>query len=192
MAATIDLVVERGVAGATIEAVAARSGVAKTTIYRQWPHQAALVLDAFRSVAPDPDPVDTGGVRTDLLVLLRGLAGALTSGPVGALLPALIEAAGRNEDLATLHANEARRRHRLVVVVLERAVGRAEIPEGTDLDALVDLLAGPLFHRRFVSGLPLDEAFLEHVVDSAVPPSHAGPDTHHHELAGFSQCPEGP
>ena len=54
MSAALDLVAERGVAGATIEAISARSGVAKTTIYRQWPHQAALVLDAFHSVTPDP------------------------------------------------------------------------------------------------------------------------------------------
>lgn len=168
MAAAVDLVVERGTAGATIEAVAARSGVAKTTIYRQWPHQAALVLDAFRRVAPDAHVPDTGALREDLLILLGGLAGALSSGPAGSLMPALIDAAERDPDLAELHAEEARRRHQPVLAVLARGLERGELPVGVRPDDLVDRLAGPVFHRRFVTGLLLDRGFVERVVDGVL------------------------
>ena len=169
LTAALELLAERGVAGATIEAIAHRAGVAKTTIYRQWPHQGALVLDAFRTAAPDPPATDTGSARTDLIVLLTGLAAGLTSAAVGTLLPSLIDAAGRDIDFATLHANEARRRHEPVIVVLQRAVERGELPDDSNLDELLDRLAGPVFHRRYVSGLPLDQAFIEHVVDGVLP-----------------------
>jgi AcrR family transcriptional regulator len=168
LAAVVDLVVERGASGTTIEAVAERSLVAKTTIYRQWPHQAALVLDAFRSAAEDPPATDTGSLRGDLVVLLAGLAEALGSGPAGPLMAALIDAAGRDPAFAAQHAEEARRRHRPVLEVLERGVARGELPTGADLEGLVDRLAGPVFHRRFVSGLPVDARFVEQVVDAVL------------------------
>ncbi|HYN67092.1 MAG TPA: TetR/AcrR family transcriptional regulator [Ornithinibacter sp.] len=168
LAAAVDLVAERGMAGATIEAVAARSGVAKTTIYRQWSHQADLVLDALRGAAPDAPATDTGSLRADLVLLLAGLAGALGSGPAGLLMAALIDAAGRDVDLAELHAEEARRRHGPVLEVLERGLARGELRADVDLDELLDRLAGPVFHRRFVSGLPLDQHFVERVVDTVL------------------------
>src|SRR3712207_7645107 len=71
LAATLRLLAERGIAGTTIEAVAETSGVAKTTIYRQWNSQGGLVLDAFDSIVqPPPDPA-TGSLRTDLIDLDR-------------------------------------------------------------------------------------------------------------------------
>ncbi len=164
MAAALDLVSERGIAGATIEAISARCGVAKTTIYRQWPHQGALVLDAFRSIAPDPPLPDTGTLHGDLVVLLRGLVEALASGPAADLIPALIDASRRDPEFARLHAEEASRRHRPVLAALAQGVRRGELPADADLDDIVDRLAGPVFHRRFVSGLDLDPSFAERVV----------------------------
>lgn len=168
LAAALDLVAEQGVAGATIEAISARSGVAKTTIYRQWPHQGPLVLDAFRSVAADPPDPDTGTLRGDLLVLLGGLADALSSGPAGELIPALLDASRRDPDFARLHSQEAARRHQHVLTVLRRGLERGELPAGVDLDELVDRLAGPVFHRRFISGLPFEPGFTERVVDGVL------------------------
>lgn len=168
LTAALDLVAERGMAGATVEAIAARSGVAKTTIYRQWPNQAGLVLDAFRSIAPDAPVPDTGTVRGDLLVLLGGLAAALRSGPAGGLMSALIDSAQRDAEFADLHAQEAQRRHQPVLAVLARGRDRGELPAGADLDELVDRLAGPIFHRRLITGRPLDGRFVEAVVDAAL------------------------
>lgn len=164
----LDLIAERGIAGASIEAIAARSGVAKTTIYRQWPHQAALVLDAFRSIAPDPPVPDTGSLQGDLKVLVGGFAEALGNGRAGVLMAALIDAAQRDADFADLHTQETRRRHQPVLAVLTRGLERGELPPGTDVEALVDRLAGPVLHRRFVSAHPLDRAFGESVVDAVL------------------------
>ncbi len=174
LGAALDLVAERGIAGASIEAVSARSGVAKTTVYRQWPNQAALVLDAFRSIAPDPPLPDTGTLRGDLEVLVGGFAEALGQGRAGVFMAALIDAAQRDPDFAALHAVETRRRHRPVLAVLAGGIERGELPAGTDLDALVDQLAGPVLHRRFVSGLPPDRGFGERVVDGVLRACTAG------------------
>lgn len=169
LSATVDLLFEHGVAGTTIEAVAARSGVAKTTIYRQWRDQPALVLDAFSSLLAPPVAPDTGVLRDDLLHLLTGLAHALRASPAAGLTPALVDAAERDPAYAELHRRESRARHAAVRAVLARGVERGELPHDVDLDLVVDLLAGPLFHRRWFSSQPLDARVAAAVVDAVLP-----------------------
>lgn len=165
VAAALDIVRERGIAACTIEAVAQRSGVARSTIYRQWDDQPALVLDAIGSTLTAPPDPDTGTLRGDLLALLGGLARALQEGPGAALLPAVVEAAERDPRFAELHRREASLRHRVVRDVLERGVARGELPPGTDPDDVLDLVTGPLFHRRWVSRGSVDPGFAVRVVD---------------------------
>ena len=165
LAATLELLAERGVAGTTIESVAERSGVAKTTIYRQWDGQAALVLDDFGSVLQGPQDPDTGTLRADLLDLLGGLAEALTHSPAARLMPALLEAAERDPAFAVLHQREADLRHDVVRAAIARGIARGELPEGTDVAEVLDLLSGPLFYRRLMSVGAVDRAFAQRVVD---------------------------
>lgn len=128
LAATLDLLVQRGITATTLEAVAQRSGVAKTTIYRHWDDQPALVLDAIASTLHQPADPDTGTLRQDLAVLLTGLATALHS-PAAALMPALIDAAKRDRAFAALHREEATRRHPVVRDVITRGITRGELPQ---------------------------------------------------------------
>ncbi len=165
LTATLRLLAERGIAGTTIEAVAEASGVAKTTIYRQWDNQAALVLDAFDSVLrPPPDPA-TGSLRTDLIDLLIGLAAALSSGPAAGLMFALVDAAERDPAFAALHRRQATARHGVILSVIGRGIERGELPPKTDPCEVLDLLAGPIYHRRAVRATTPDAHFAEHVVD---------------------------
>lgn len=172
LTATIDLLSEKGIAGTTIEAVAARSGVAKTTIYRQWPDQPSLVLDAFASQLATPQPPDTGTLRGDLLLMLRGLADALTTSTAARLMPALIDAAERDPAYRELHRREAHTRHLAVRTVLARGIAGGELARNTDIDLYVDLLAGPLFHRRWVSASAVDRRFVTALVDTILGPQH--------------------
>jgi AcrR family transcriptional regulator len=177
IAATLELLAVRGVAGTTIEAVAERSGVAKTTIYRQWADQPALVRDAFATTLAAPAVPDTGALRTDLLQLADGLARALSSGPAAALTAALLEAAERDPAYAELHRREARQRHEALRAVVRRAAARGELTAGADADVALDLLAGPLFHRRWMTGGAIDAGFTATVVDAtlaALPARAAG------------------
>jgi AcrR family transcriptional regulator len=156
---------ERGIAATTIEAVAGQSGVAKTTIYRQWDSQAALVLDAFGSVLQSPSDPDTGSLRGDLVELLTGLARSLSTGSAAGLMFALIDAAERDAAFSALHRREADNRHRVILAVIRRGITRGELPAGTDPAEVLDMLTGPLFHRRAISGGVIDASYATSVVN---------------------------
>lgn len=165
IAAALELLAERGIAATTIEAVSDRSGVAKTTIYRQWDDQPSLVLDAIAATLREPPDPDTGTLRADLTALMSGLAGALQTSPAAQLMPALIDAAERDPAFAALHRREAAHRHRVVRAVISRGIARGELPPHTDPDEVLDLLTGPVFYRRWVSASTVDTAFTTRVVD---------------------------
>ena len=165
IAATLDLLAERGITATTIEAVAERSGVAKTTIYRQWDGQPALVLDAIGTTLHTPTDPDTGTLRGDLLELLGGLADALNTSPAAGLMPALIDAAERDPTFAALHHREAAQRHQVVLTAIVRGIDRGELTPGADPAEVLDLIAGPVFYRRLVSAGAVDRAFAQQVID---------------------------
>lgn len=165
LGSTLRLLAERGIAGTTIEAVAECSGVAKTTIYRQWDGQASLVREALGSILHPPADPATGVLRDDLTELLTGFAEALTNGPATALMFSLIDAAERDEGFAELHRREAAARHRVILGVIQRGIQSGELPPDTDPAEVLDLLAGPVFHRRAVSSGSVDPAFARRIVD---------------------------
>jgi len=172
LAATYALLSERGVGGVSVDEVSRRCGVAKTTIYRHWPSRAALLLDACSTLNhPAPTP-DSGSLRGDLRLLADQLAGDLGSARWAAVLPSILDAAERDPDLARLH-------HQLHVglaqpftEVVQRAQARGELRPGADTTAhLLAGILGPLFYRRWFSREPIDSAFLDTVLDQAVPPT---------------------
>ncbi len=69
--ATLELLAEEGFQGLSIEEVAARAGVGKTTIYRRWSSKDELVIDAIHAVQVDLSMVDTGNFRNDLVTLFK-------------------------------------------------------------------------------------------------------------------------
>lgn len=163
--ATIALLAERGVSDTSVEAIAERSGVAKTTIYRHWPARTDLLVDAVKAVVrPPPDP-DTGDVRRDLTILVEGLARALRDTTWTSVLPSLVDAAERDPDLEELHRRFAALRHRTVRAVIVRGIERGELREDCDPNELMALLGGPLFYRRLISHEPVTLAFARRVLD---------------------------
>jgi AcrR family transcriptional regulator len=182
LAACAGLLTDHGFAGVTIEAVAARSGVAKTTIYRHWPSRPALLVDAFRSLGCPAPPPGTGDLRRDLVTLAGGLARELDRAPWAALLPSLTAEARRDPELGALHREFMAECRAPVLAVVRAAVARGELAADVDPAIAAALVAGPLFYRRFVSLEPLDEPGLpERVVDAALeglraprPPGAAG------------------
>ncbi|MEU8631726.1 TetR/AcrR family transcriptional regulator [Amycolatopsis sp. NPDC048633] len=163
--AAVELLVEHGFAGATVEAIAARSGAAKTTIYRQWPDKQAVLRAAVESIVPPAAPSDTGSLRGDLVAFAHDLDGILRTPPTSALIPGLIDAAERDAGLAAVLADFTAQRRKPVHEAVARAVGRGEIERP---EFVADLFLGPLFYRRLLSREPLDEAFIERVVDAAL------------------------
>ena len=103
--ACADLIAEEGFAGVTIEAVAARSGTAKTTIYRHWPSREALLIEAFGVCSGPPGPpAATGSTRDEVREVLGGLARKLNDDDWCASMCSLVDAASRDAELAHLHA----------------------------------------------------------------------------------------
>jgi AcrR family transcriptional regulator len=176
MATTYELLSEVGLAGVTVDAVARRSGVAKTTIYRHWPSREALLLDACAQMGPHFDIPDAGSLPKDLRALAQRVVEQLLSGPYAAILLSLMNAAERNPDLAALLAAAQTKLAEASRTVLARARGRGELrrlPEASDVAALI---VGPLLYRRLFSHEPLSEGFFRLVVDNAV--HAAGGDRH--------------
>jgi AcrR family transcriptional regulator len=167
LTATADLLAERGLAAMSIEEVAARAGVGKTTIYRRWPSKGLLALDAFvisfRAEQPLPD---TGSLRGDLLSALQAWVRAVTQTAMGPMLTGLIAEAQHDPELRGAWRDRVleplRGQHR---IMLDRAIERGEIPASVDRDVVLDLFFGAAEHRLLLGHLPMTGDFIAKVVD---------------------------
>ncbi len=159
---------EQGFRGVTIEAVAARSGVAKTTIYRQWRSSNALLVDAFEADKCAIVFPNTGDLRADLTVGLLALAETLGGIDGGRLLPAMLEAAERDPDFAQLSKSFVDERRKPLRERLTHAIRIGELPADSDIETLMALLAGPLFYRRLLTHQGLGRAFIERIVHTVI------------------------
>jgi hypothetical protein len=114
----------------------------------------------------DVDEVpDTGSVRGDLRVLLEQLVAFLGRSDAGRVLPSLIDAAERDAELAELRKLHIAQRRGTFEHVLRAGIARGELAPDTDLDLLIDLLAGPFFYRRLVARRRVAVTDIEPVLD---------------------------
>lgn len=170
LGAAAALLAEGGFAALSIEEVAARAGVAKTTIYRRWNSRGALALDAFLAdFQSQQPPPDTGTLRGDLLAALRAWIRAVTRTSAGPILAGLIAESQRDPELGVAWRERVverlRAQHKLI---LNRAIDRGEIPPDTDQEVVLDLLFGAAYHRLLHGHRPLTDAFARRVVDVIV------------------------
>jgi AcrR family transcriptional regulator len=151
LATATRLLAEEGSAGFTVDAVAARSGVAKTTIYRQWPTKDDLLMAALGCYDQQLEAPDTGTVRGDLVAVLTQLATALATAEWSKSLPALLDRAEHDPEfsqrhLAIVHHNSSPGRE-----IVRRAQARGELRADVDTELLVAILAGAFFYRRLMT-----------------------------------------
>jgi AcrR family transcriptional regulator len=168
--ATNELLAERGFVDLTIEEVAHRAGVGKTTIYRRWPSKGTLVFEAFASDFLNQQPLpDTGSLRGDLLAALRAFIRVVKGTVTGRTLVGMIAEVQRDPELAEIwrerFISPVRAQHRGMV---DRAVQRGETSPNTDPDVVLDLLYGAAYHRLLQSHLALSDRFAQAVVDTVV------------------------
>ncbi|MFE2481325.1 TetR/AcrR family transcriptional regulator C-terminal ligand-binding domain-containing protein [Streptomyces sp. NPDC059389] len=174
-AATLAELVDRGFAELTIEGVAQRAGVHKTTIYRRWTDRESLVVDALAEhLATDIPIPDTGAVETDLRALARALVESMT-GPVGrAVQTALFSDAGRLPEVAEGRRRVLADRFRRAEPVVVRAVERGELPVGTDHVALFETMAAPIYFRLLVGSGQVGVETADHAVRITLAAARAG------------------
>ncbi|MHB1518976.1 MAG: TetR/AcrR family transcriptional regulator [Acidimicrobiales bacterium] len=155
--AAADLLLEGGLAAATIEGIAARARVSKVTIYRWWPSRGSVAIDAyFHRFRHTIDVADSGDVDRDLTAQLERLIGAFDGRP-GVVMSELIGQAQSDPALAeTLRTRWLEPRRAAAVAVLERAVGRDQVRSDADLTVLMDQLYAPIYYRLIMGHLPLD------------------------------------
>lgn len=168
-AAAIRLITEEGYANLTMERISERAGVSKAALYRRWPNKLELVVDAIGTSARRHVTLpDTGRVRDDVLAFLEGfsrerqtdveaydaLAGAVDSDP---------ELAERCREVLGAGLTEAFR------TIVRRGVARGELPAGTDVDLLADVVPALIRYRRQTTGEGPGARFVERIVDQFFP-----------------------
>jgi AcrR family transcriptional regulator len=145
ISATIQLLAERGVEATTLDAIAAKAGVAKTSIYRRWASRDDLIADVFLHVTNRAVPVpDTGSLRGDLLSILTDIIDLLLSDAVGRASVALAAYAISHPEAVYNHLPLEKRREATTGVV-ERAIERGELPRDANADLILDLVSAPLY-----------------------------------------------
>jgi AcrR family transcriptional regulator len=164
LAATSALLFERGYSGVSVDEVARRSGVAKTTIYRHWPAKTDLLRDACANIGTPQTAPDLGSLRADVAALMGALAEALTTAPWTSVLPSIVDAGERDPDMAEMYRRLQQGYSAPFEAVIRRGIDRGELPADTDVAALAAALIGPLFFRRWFAREPLTEGFVAEIV----------------------------
>lgn len=175
LAATLDLLAEVGYGQLTIEAVSARSGVAKSTVYRHWPGKLELVTEAFDTMCKGADVLPSAGPVRDRLVaylteVARGAQYADDDNRA-ACLPALIEAAEHCPEVAAASRRLVEVRNAPIIMLLDEAVANGELPADVDTEMLCDALAGPILLRRLFHRPRFDPDDVPALVDHVLPPA---------------------
>jgi AcrR family transcriptional regulator len=151
--ATLELFGELGFEALTIEGVAERAGVGKTTIYRRWPSKEELVSAAVSTLSADVAVPETGSVRDDLVDLVRQMIRFITSEPAGHVLPRMASEMASGSPMGKTYVRMViEPRRDLVAAALRRGVGRGELREDLDLNLAIEALIGPLIVRRMLGG----------------------------------------
>jgi len=168
LTATLELLSEGGVGGFSVDEVARRCGVAKTTIYRHWPTREALVVDACSRLSAEQEIPDTGSLEGDLTAILTSIAHLLHTANWSAVLPSIIDGAERDPEFAAIVSRIQRGHAAPLREVLARATSRGELPAHAGLSTIVAGLLGPLFYRRWFSREPIDDKFVQAIISRAI------------------------
>ena len=171
--AVTELALTHGVRALTIDEVARRSGVAKTTIYRHFPSKNELIVTALDGITPVPEVPDTGCLHDDLVQFLGSVMPIFASRNLRALFLDVMATAIFDEELAELQHSMMQGRGQALASIVEQAKERGELPADLDLDAAFELIEGPLIVRSLGDPASLDDLDLEELVERIIARLHA-------------------
>ena len=169
LSAVLDELGEVGYSGLTIEGVAARAGVGKSTIYRHWNGKLALVEDAFRTMKADALVPESGTIRERITGYLLEVARLAEESTYSACMPALIEAAQSDPQVREFHCNFSNERLAVLIDVLREAIASGELPKSANPELLADALIGPIVMRRLMFFETFDRKQVPALVDQVLP-----------------------
>ncbi|MBE1582903.1 TetR/AcrR family transcriptional regulator [Nonomuraea angiospora] len=168
MRTTLELGQEIGYAKLSIEAVAARAGAGKHTIYRRWPSKGALLLDSLLSLhESDLDYPDTGDITTDLRQQIYAAIDLMARPPFGPLYQALVgEAQYDPQVAAALNERFIAPQTNKTVARLKKAQDQGQLARGFNLDLAMAILSGPLYFQFLITHEPLTHEYVDQILDS--------------------------
>jgi len=169
IAAAGALLEEGGLPLVTIEAVSARSGVGKPTIYRYWPNRLAVAIDAFAArMAHEVPPADLGDARSDLTEQVRRVA-AFYATHAGTVLAQLLGATATDPAAAQqLRDRFLADRWAETTVMWQRALDRGEVRAGITPVVAIDVLFSPIIYRLLVGHAPIDPESATAIADAVL------------------------
>lgn len=165
--AAVDAMLDLGVEGTTVEEIAARSGVAKSTLYRHFGTREQLLAEAVRSCIVELPTPDSGTLAEDLTQLFTRYDGSRDEVRLNELFPMLVDAARREPGMKAVLDTVVLERQRPMRTVLKLAQARGEIAPSLDLDTAVAIVIGPFTYRRMVQGAEITDDFVATAVRSA-------------------------
>jgi len=165
LAAATGLILEVGVSGFTIDEVARRSGVAKTTIYRHFPTRNELLVAALDGAIEVPATPDTGALPGDLIEFLETVLPIFADRVLRAVSLDIFAAAARDPELAELHQALGRSRLGPLKTMFDRGKARGEIAPDITFETAFDFIEGPVIARWIIDPESLDDFDIAGAVD---------------------------
>jgi len=164
--AATELLVDGGPSAVTIDAIVARSGVAKSTIYRHWESRDEVLLSVIESCAPElPEPDPDLDVVTSLREMVRAIARSLNDPEWARTLPALMMLRHHEAGIAAVERRLEQEQDLVLRTLLERAGADGVLPADVDVPEAITVLVGPLLFAHLTETVPIDEGFADRTLD---------------------------
>jgi len=166
LAAAVELMIEGGPPAVTVDAVVARSGVAKTTIYRHWATRDELLVATFAELVPEFSAPDPGLAFVPALrELTHEIVRFLSAPEWRRVLAALLAWGLHNDEIDQLEKEADARQRDVMEAVLQRGIDEGVLDVSTDKAEALLQLTGPLVLGALRGDVTLDERFADRVVD---------------------------
>ena len=153
----------------TVERIAERTGVAKTTIYRRWPNVSAIVMDAFLTEVMRAAPIQQRQTVRESFTASMLLLAKAYRGRQGDLLRPLLGRAQTDEHLReAVKSRWVEPRRQIAREIIRRGIQTGELRSGLDPDIVLDALYGAIYHRLLVpyDSAPISDSYIEKLVDT--------------------------
>jgi AcrR family transcriptional regulator len=158
-----------------VERVAARAGIAKTTIYRRWGGLDGLLADLMAEYAAQEIPVpDEGNLDGDLRALARGVVSSLRDPAIRAAFASMVAAAMQNPSAREVLSGFLAARTAKMTVIVGRAALRGEVPPGTDAAAVISTITALVYYRLLTLGEQASQDIADRAAATAAAVARAG------------------
>jgi TetR/AcrR family transcriptional regulator, regulator of autoinduction and epiphytic fitness len=158
-----------GYGGFTIESVAARAGVGKSTIYRYWPDKLALIAAAFQTFHEETLPdVESGSAREKVARVLHHVSEVVASSTFSSCIPALIDAAERDHNLRKFYMRFQRAARQPLIKVIDDGVADGRFPPHVDSELAAFALLGAIFFCRLMTSKRFDPEHVDDLINTVL------------------------